>query len=221
MNFSLPQPDWELLSAYMDHQMDERQERAIEARLAEEASLQQALARLQRTRALLRRAPQRRAPRSFVLHPEMVASKRAPGFRWPFSLSTVSAVATILFALVLLSDFALYGVPLALLRGAPAPAAEALEEPMALQAPAEADAGEEALEPPRESPEGTPLPSEDEELQLFAAQEEAQDLAEEASREMQAEGPDFQAILRWAEIGLGALAIVTGLEAGRRKRARN
>ena len=212
MSFSLPRRDWELLSAYIDGDLDKRATRALQTRLAADADLRLALARLQRTRALLRRAPRCRAPRSFILRPEMVAAK--PGWRWPFSLSAASAVATIMLALVLLGDFALYGIPRIPSFGAAAPAAEIAEEPMALKAPTVADGGAEA----QESAESTPPGEADEELQLFAAQEEAEDLALEASSEMRADESGFQTFLHWAELGLALVALFSGLEHWRRKK---
>jgi hypothetical protein len=117
-------------------------------------------------------------------------------------------------ALVLLGDFAFYGIPENLSFGAAAPAAEIAEEPMTLKAPAVEDGGAEALE----SAETTPPVEGEEDLQLFAAQEEAEDLALEASSEMRAEAPGFQATLRWAELGLALVALFSGLEHWRGKK---
>lgn len=228
MNHSLSQADWELLSAYLDEALDERRRAALKARLESDASLQEALARLQRTRALLRRAPQRRAPRSFALRPEMVRAKAAGSLRWPLSMGWVSALATLLLAVVLVSDFARFGFPVALLPGAaaPAPVADAMEEPQALMAPeaaaqgapTEGEANNEALESSPASGEASPLPTPGGEELGFAAGESGKAPPEEATRSVQVETPGQHTLWRVAEFGLALLALGSGWSARRRKR---
>lgn len=68
----------ELLSAYIDGQLDESDRTALEARLAQEDDLRQELAAMRQTVALLRDLPTIRAPRAFTLTPEMVGQTTAP-----------------------------------------------------------------------------------------------------------------------------------------------
>ncbi len=74
---TLTTKDLQTLSAYLDGALSPRASRRLEARLAQEPALQQTLDELAWTRQVLRRAPKRRAPRSFVLSPRM-AGVRAP-----------------------------------------------------------------------------------------------------------------------------------------------
>jgi hypothetical protein len=96
--------DLELLSAYLDGQLDRRNQMKIEARLNREPALNDVLVDLERTRSLLRSAGPIKAPRSFKLKPEMVAQpKRKPVY--PI-FQFASAVAALLLIVVLLGDFA-------------------------------------------------------------------------------------------------------------------
>ncbi len=83
-------PSWrdrERLSAYLDGQLSPRQRARLEARLEREAALRQALEELRQTRAWLQRLPARRAPRNFVLTPQMAGlrpplPRLTPVLRW-------------------------------------------------------------------------------------------------------------------------------------------
>jgi anti-sigma factor RsiW len=99
MNPRLNPRDFEALSAYVDGALDARQHAALEARLKAEPALTQALRQLQSTRALLRRAPQRKAPRNFTLTRQM-AGEHQRGFSYGFA----SAVATLLLVVVTAGD---------------------------------------------------------------------------------------------------------------------
>jgi hypothetical protein len=68
----------ELLSAYIDEQLEENDRTALEARLANDADLRQELEAMQQTVALLRDLPTIRAPRAFTLTPEMVGQNPIP-----------------------------------------------------------------------------------------------------------------------------------------------
>src|SRR5512138_2425968 len=61
--------DAELLSAYLDGQLDAGEVARIEARLAVDAGLRKLLDDLRVPRGLLRRVRRRRAPRNFTLNP--------------------------------------------------------------------------------------------------------------------------------------------------------
>jgi hypothetical protein len=68
----------DLLSAYIDEQLNDSDRTALEARLAQDADLRQELAAMRQTVALLRDLPTIRAPRAFTLTPEMVGQKAVP-----------------------------------------------------------------------------------------------------------------------------------------------
>jgi anti-sigma factor RsiW len=88
--------DIELLSAYLDGQLSPSDAARLEARLSSDASLKATLEDLRETRGLLRRLPQRRAPRSFRLTPKMAGVRPPEPRAYPiFRLAT--AVATFLF----------------------------------------------------------------------------------------------------------------------------
>ena len=92
--------DWETISAYLDGQLSEKEKRQVQDLIALRPELKQGLEDLRRTRAVLRAAPRRRAPRNFTLTPEM-AQKARPRFRWGWtpSFSFASAMAAILLVL--------------------------------------------------------------------------------------------------------------------------
>lgn len=66
---SIPPPDADLLSAYLDDQLSSGDRAALEARLNAEPALQDALEQLRQTVAVLRAAPEVAIPRSFRLDP--------------------------------------------------------------------------------------------------------------------------------------------------------
>jgi anti-sigma factor RsiW len=92
--------DWETLSTYLDGQLTETDKRQIQDLIALRPELKQGLEELRRTRAVLRAAPRRRAPRNFTLSAEM-AKKARPRFRWGWtpSFSFASAMAALLLVL--------------------------------------------------------------------------------------------------------------------------
>ncbi|HEY57383.1 MAG TPA: hypothetical protein G4O04_02380 [Anaerolineae bacterium] len=102
----MPEPspkDWEALSAYLDGQLLPRERARLEARLADDPALRQALAELRALRAALRHLPPPRVPRNFTLRPEMVAPTPwwAGWWRW------ATALTALLLALVVLADWGL------------------------------------------------------------------------------------------------------------------
>ncbi len=125
--------DWEALSAYLDNQLGAKKRARLEARLQTEPALREALEDIRQTRAVLRQAPRVRAPRNFTLTPEM-AGRRAT--RWPRlypAFQLAFAVASILFAFVVVGDLTTTSVPI-LSNVSYAPMAE-----RAAEAPAEAE----------------------------------------------------------------------------------
>ncbi len=114
--------NWQLLSAYLDGQISDREKALIEQRLQREPAWREGLETLRKTRSVLRAAPRRRAPRNFTLSPALAQPPRA-GWLLPFFRFS-SAFATLL---VLLS-FALQYLP-----GRAVPTAVYLESDAALQ----------------------------------------------------------------------------------------
>jgi hypothetical protein len=112
---SISSRDLQSLSAYLDSQLSRAEAARLEARLASEPDLAQALQALRHTRALLRRTPRRRIPRNFLLNSRMVGI-RPPIPRLVPALSWASAVAAALFLITLGSSLI---VPLS--QSAPAP----------------------------------------------------------------------------------------------------
>ena len=104
MKNSISKRDWETISAYLDRQLSQREQARFESRLYNDRQLQAALDDIRRTRQVLRGAPRLRAPRNFLLTPEIAGNpvripRLAPVFGW------ASAVASFLLVLVLVGDF--------------------------------------------------------------------------------------------------------------------
>ena len=115
MNNNISKRDWETISAYLDGQLSPGKRARLESRLANNQQLQSALDEMRNTRQILRNTPQLRAPRSYMLTPEMAGQPRrlprlAPMFGW------ASAVASFLFVLFLVGDMFTSGgaIPMAL-----------------------------------------------------------------------------------------------------------
>lgn len=142
--------DVELLSTYLDGELSQGDAARLEARLARDPHLAAALDELRQSRSLLRRLPQRRAPRNFVLSPRMVGQKPPLPREYPlFRFSTVLATLLLLFTFAVnaIGTFSLGAM-------APAPAAYGMgggggqeqqpslvmEEAAATEAPAEPEA---------------------------------------------------------------------------------
>ena len=90
------QRDLELLSSYLDHQLNPSDSARLEARLKSDPQLISALNDLRATRSLLRKLPQRRAPRNFTLTRQMVGQNPPLPRAYPF-LRFATAFATLLF----------------------------------------------------------------------------------------------------------------------------
>ncbi len=88
--------DVELLSAYLDGQLDSNESARLESRIKSDESLRAILDDLREARGILRQLPQRRAPRNFMLTPKMAGVKPPTPRAYPvFRLATV--LATLLF----------------------------------------------------------------------------------------------------------------------------
>lgn len=202
--------DFERLSAYLDGALKAKDRSQFEQRLRAEPALARAMEILEGTRALLRRVPQRRTPRSFTLTPAMVGVEPKRAFGGWNSLSLVSAVATLMLVVVLAGDFWAGGF---LAPGAGAPAAD--EAPQAFLAQ---ESDMKASETPTPGLGGE-MVQETEELELYAAPEETGRTGDESApfelRTFLLENA------RQFEIGLGLLAILTGLLAWRQINSRS
>ena len=109
--------DIEQLSAYLDGELSQAERARLESRIKADAGLRAALEELRQARTLLRRTPQRGAPRNFTLTPKM-AGLRPPLPRAFPVLRLASAVATLLLFITFAGE--LLG-PIALGAQAPAP----------------------------------------------------------------------------------------------------
>ena len=162
----------ELLSAYLDDQLDAEERARLEARLADDAALRAELEALRRTVEMVRDLPSQPVPRNFIL-PRTTAPKpqRPPvahrRLRWaaPF-LTAATAVVSLLFVVVLAGDLLLSGtVRMAHAPGvaeqkltAPSPAAEAIAVEEAPAAPAPGGTPPQVTEAERETMLATALP---------------------------------------------------------------
>ena len=189
--------DFERLSAYLDGALEADKRRQLEERLRAESSLAAALKDLEGTRALLRRLPQRRAPRSFSLTPAMAGVEQRSTFGGWNSLNLVSAVATLMLVVVLAGDFWAGGFQVA------APGTE--EAPQAFLAQ---ESDMKASETPS-SDLGGANGQETEELRPYAGAEDTARLADEnAPFELRTFLLENR---RPLELGLGLVAILTGV----------
>jgi anti-sigma factor RsiW len=109
MRAQITDRDYETISAYLDGQLSPSDSRKLEERLNTRPELKQALDDMSHTRALLRAAPHRKAPRNFTLTPAMVGEtmkgRSADWFTGMFpTLSFASALATLALILSLVFE---------------------------------------------------------------------------------------------------------------------
>ena len=236
MTIRISHRELEAISAYLDGQLSPRERARLESRLQVNQDLHMALEQLRRTRALLRSLPAMRAPRNYVLTPQMVRPRKPAPRSYPV-LRLVSVMASLLFALVLLGDFLGLGPSRALPQVAAVreePAAEVMEAPaeageMTVESGAPAAEPEEAQksmaagEPETPSPEGTPggleflLATPDAELAVPLAPHPSMGLHAQAAASAQPDPPrqapaDLNP-LRMLEVVFGVVAVLTGLAA--------
>ncbi len=98
MKARLSTRDYEQISAYLDGQLPAGERARFETRINADADLRKAMEEMGRTRALLRMAPHRRAPRNFTLTRAMIPVRaESKRFSWGFfpALSFASALATL------------------------------------------------------------------------------------------------------------------------------
>jgi len=116
----------EQLSAYLDGELHETEQKQIESRLASEPELHEMYEGLRKTKLLFSRLRRVRAPRSFALTPEMVTVRKQ---KRPFftSVRWATSVAAILLVVMFGAEFLLGGTFAARAPLASAPAMESLE----------------------------------------------------------------------------------------------
>ncbi len=123
MSAGLDPRQWQQLSEYLDHQLDEKQMARVERMLVSSPEWQEGLQSLRNTRAALRAAPSRRAPRNFTLSAAQAAKIRKPTrVFWLFRLS--SAVSTAMAVIFVVLGFVLQAAPASAPMMAAAPAME-------------------------------------------------------------------------------------------------
>ena len=224
----------ELLSSYLDGQLNTTEAKGLETRLTSDPELASVLKDLRATQNILRKLPARKAPRNFTLTRKMVGLKPPLPRAYPlFRFST--AFATILLMLTFAANS--FG---SLMSGAAAPAAygyggsgggcdscpeesalqaaAATEVPAAIEAPAFATEAP-ALEAPESAPsiEMQPLPTADgtlreadpaeDALQTPKEGESESGLQNQASAPSEAWAPSTLQIILLAVILLGGLVM--------------
>jgi hypothetical protein len=117
--------DLELLSAYLDNDLSDRERAALEQRLEHEDTLRITLVDLRETVALLRDLPRLKAPRNFTLDPA-IYGKKSPWWKQLFALEGVLQLSGALgtAAAIVLIVFGLLSGGQSDLAGDSAPAAE-------------------------------------------------------------------------------------------------
>ena len=140
--------EWVQLSAYLDGELSGRELEQVRKRLKSDPRLQDALKQLKITKQILQSAPALKAPRNFILTPDMVGQKQkkpaAAGFRLAAALMSVLLIG------VLIMDFGRFlaigaMAPAApknqevMLEAMPESAADAVEEPALMKAESEVD----------------------------------------------------------------------------------
>ncbi len=110
MNNQMTQRDYELISAYLDGQLSGKERFQFEARLKTDPLLQKELHEIGKTRLLIRNLPKLRAPRNFFVSSKVISKGKVQplparrSFRLAPSMGIVSAIATILFTLIIFGD---------------------------------------------------------------------------------------------------------------------
>lgn len=220
--------DVELLSAYLDGQLNPSDSARLESRLASDPGLRAVLDDLRTARGLLRQLPSRRAPRNFTLTPKMAGLTPPEPRAYP-ALRFATVLATLLFLIA----FAVNGLtPLAAQRlaAAPAPAygfgggggggnggvtetAPQESVPAATQAPAQPFA---AAAPPTPTPEAlsvAPLPTVSDRALMPTLEPNAKGLAPESGNRQPPPVRHEAPVPLILEAGLAIVAVVCGAAA--------
>ena len=179
MTKQLSAQDLEILSAYLDGELTSQEQTRLEQSLGPRSDLRQALDELRRTRIILRSAARLRAPRNFVLTPDMVGRVKPAGK--PFfafnALRFSSVLATILLLVSVVGEWLAFSGPAAApvaMMNEPSSEAISLPPEAALLPAATLESSELSRSAPQQpsakapdAPQGTPTPTG--EVSLFAA----------------------------------------------------
>jgi hypothetical protein len=111
----------QLLSAYLDGQVDDRERYLVERHLSTCPVCQRDLESLRQVVRLLNRLPPVTPPHAFTLQPEWVAPARPPVWRWLFGIPSLATGLAALMCIIVLAGVLLYnqlvsyrpGIPLA------------------------------------------------------------------------------------------------------------
>ncbi len=108
MKPQIPSEDYELISAYLDGELNRKSEIELKSRLARDVELSAALKDIAQTRYLIRNMPDVKVPRSFILTAKMVGKTGdKPNFFPRFMLRTLqlsAALSSLLLIYFVLSD---------------------------------------------------------------------------------------------------------------------
>jgi hypothetical protein len=127
MNNQITARDYELISAYLDNQLSDKDRALLESRLKSEPILQAELHEISKTRQLLKSLPVLRAPRNYFIQAEAIQTR--PTLRLAPVFGIVSAVASVVLAMVIFgSTFFSSSNPVAM-----APAAQNVVETQVVQ----------------------------------------------------------------------------------------
>jgi len=213
MNFR----DVELLSAYLDGQLNPSDSARLETRLSSNSQLRAVMDDLREARGLLRQLPARKAPRNFTLTRKMVGLKPP----LPRTYSTFR-FATVFAALLLFLTFAVNGFssrPVSFMASAPAPAygiggggeTESLEAPAATEAPAAIEAPAQPSTDMQIAP--TEMSPATENSARSAETPQAKTGEGELLDQNQAQVPNDAVVPIGWQVGLGIVIVVCGLAA--------
>ncbi|MGD2163838.1 MAG: hypothetical protein PVG04_12145 [Anaerolineales bacterium] len=178
---NLPQREVELLSAYIDGQLSDREAHRLESRLREEPELRTELDALRITAKSLRDLPTPLPRRHFTLTPEMVGARQAPRafpvLRFATALAGLAFIALVgLEGLQSVSGNQLAARAPEMMQAAEVAedAITTAEEPMASAPRGEEPQELEAMEVPAEQPAEEPVAEEPEALMMEQPEEEAE-----------------------------------------------
>jgi len=101
---TLSQRDLELLNAYLDDALNEKEKQRFEARLARSLQLQKKLKEYTQLKVALRELPKQPAPRNFTLSQEQARAYK-PGPKLYPAFSYVALTAVLLLAIIFSSEF--------------------------------------------------------------------------------------------------------------------
>ena len=100
MKRQLSTKDWELLSSYLDGELNPREKARVEVLLNAQPDYKEALDGLRRTKSILHRAPVRKVPHNFTLTAADVQPVKTPGWLPTMQWSSVAAALVAVFLFV-------------------------------------------------------------------------------------------------------------------------